>query len=202
MAKDSPKKTKKTEEDSALTDQQDLFCREYVKDLNATQAATRAGYSADTAAQQGSRLLSYVKVQDRLSELKAAQFKRLEIQSDEILGELQKLGLSDLRKLFDDDNCILPMSRWPAEVATCVAAIEVYEEFAHYPMGDAYCHQCGRRMFRQLIGYIKKIKFWDKPKSLELLGKHKKLFTDRIEIAGATSLATRLASARKRAHKK
>lgn len=53
-----------------LTDKQELFAREYLKDLNATQAAIRAGYSEKTAQEQASRLLSNVMVQSRISEMK------------------------------------------------------------------------------------------------------------------------------------
>ena len=50
-----------------LTEKQKRFCDEYLIDLNATQAAIRAGYSPRTAEQAASRLLSFVKVQDEIS---------------------------------------------------------------------------------------------------------------------------------------
>jgi len=170
----------KTNKDS-LTDQQEKFCREYLVDLNATKAAIRAKYSEDTAPQQGSRLLSNAKVQSRISVLKEAQFKRLEIDGDEVLRELKKLGLSDLRELFDENNCLKDMKDWPAEVAACVSSVEVLEEFQPLYGGGYACQNCNRTMQREMIGFTKKVKFWDKPKSLELLGKHKNLFTDKIE---------------------
>ncbi len=55
----------------SLTPKQELFVREYLVDLNATQAAIRAGYSADTARQQGSRLLTDVDVQDAVAAAQA-----------------------------------------------------------------------------------------------------------------------------------
>jgi len=56
---------------SDLTDRQKFFCMEYLKDLNGTQAAIRAGYSAKTAMEQASRLLSNVKVLDFVTQLKS-----------------------------------------------------------------------------------------------------------------------------------
>lgn len=48
--------------DNELSPKQELFCREYIKDLNGKQAAIRAGYSAATAEVKASQLLSLVKV--------------------------------------------------------------------------------------------------------------------------------------------
>lgn len=55
----------------ALTDKQEMFCREYLIDLNATQAAIRAGYSVKTANRIAAKLLSKVDIQNRIAELKA-----------------------------------------------------------------------------------------------------------------------------------
>lgn len=56
-----------------------MFCREYLIDLNATQAAIRSGYSEKTANEQGCRLLANVNISQRISELKAARNDRVEI---------------------------------------------------------------------------------------------------------------------------
>lgn len=74
-----------------LTDQQDLFCKEYIIDLNATQAAKRAGYSEKTAQEQGSRLLSNVMVQERITELKSDREQRLQIDADWVLKQAVKV---------------------------------------------------------------------------------------------------------------
>mgnify|MGYP004707086033 CR=1 FL=1 len=55
----------------ALTDKQEMFCREYLIDLNAKQAATRAGYSDNTARKIGSENLTKPDIQNRIAELKA-----------------------------------------------------------------------------------------------------------------------------------
>lgn len=74
-----------------ITDQQELFCKEYIIDLNATQAAKRAGYSEKTAQEQGSRLLSNVMVQERITELKSDREKRLQIDADWVLKQAVKV---------------------------------------------------------------------------------------------------------------
>ncbi|HHY1079317.1 TPA: terminase small subunit [Yersinia enterocolitica] len=74
-----------------LTDKQELFAREYLKDLNATQAAIRAGYSEKTAQVQSSRLLSNVMVQQRVSELAAERNIRVGIDADYVLRQAVKL---------------------------------------------------------------------------------------------------------------
>lgn len=69
----------------SLTPKQEQFCQEYIIDLNATQAATRAGYSERTANEQGSRLLANVKVYARIQELMDARSERTEISADYVL---------------------------------------------------------------------------------------------------------------------
>lgn len=83
----------------ALTAKQQRFVDEYLKDLNATQAAIRAGYSKNTADQQASRLLTNVKVSQYLSERRLALQGRTEITQDMVLRELAKIGFSDIRKV-------------------------------------------------------------------------------------------------------
>ncbi len=75
-----------------LTDKQEQFCREYLIDLNAKQAAIRTGYSAKTAEVQGSRLLSNAKVASRISELKAQRVERTEITADYVLSGLKEVA--------------------------------------------------------------------------------------------------------------
>ena len=73
-----------------LTLKQELFCREYIVDLNGRQAAIRAGYSEKTAQEQASRLLSLVKVQGRISELLEARGKRIDSNADDVLKHLMR----------------------------------------------------------------------------------------------------------------
>lgn len=80
-----------------LTDKQARFCEEYLIDLNATQAAIRAGYSEKTANEQGARLLANVSVQEKIAELKAERAKRTEITQDSVIQELAAVARAEVK---------------------------------------------------------------------------------------------------------
>lgn len=149
-----------------LTPKQLRFVDEYLIDLNATQAAIRAGYSAKTAAQIGERLLRKVEIQAALSERMKEREQRTEITQDMVVAELAKIAFSDQRKvmtwglsgvklrdsesLTEDDAAIV------SEVSETITA----------------------------AGGSLKLKTHDKVKALELLGKHLGMFKDKVEITG------------------
>lgn len=72
----------------ALSDKHELFAREYCVDLNATQAAIRAGYSENTAKQQGSRLLTNADIRARIEELQGKRAEKLELDAHWVLNRL------------------------------------------------------------------------------------------------------------------
>lgn len=83
-----------------LTDRQARFCEEYLIDLNATQAAIRAGYSEKTANEQGARLLANVSVQEKIAELKAERAKRAkrtEMTQDSVIQELAAVARAEVK---------------------------------------------------------------------------------------------------------
>lgn len=110
-----------------LTEQQKKFCREYMKDFNGKQAAVRAGYSAKSANEQGSRLLTNVNVQKFLETLKNKAAEKDEGLADEIVAELKKIGFSDIKKYLDPDNTIKDISKLPPELTTVVESIKKTE---------------------------------------------------------------------------
>lgn len=81
---------------NTLTLRQEKFCREYLVDLNATQAAIRAGYSEKTAAYQASRLLRNVKVLEYIKKLRGEREKRVQVTQDEVIRELAAIALLPL----------------------------------------------------------------------------------------------------------
>lgn len=83
----------------ALTAKQQRFVDEYLIDLNATQAAIRAGYSKKTASSQGERLLRNVEVRKYLASQREELQGRVKITQDMVLRELAKIGFSDIRKV-------------------------------------------------------------------------------------------------------
>ena len=72
----------------------EVFCEEYLKDLNATQSAVRSGYSQKTAGSIGQRLLKKVEIQHRISELMEERSKRTEITADKVIEELGAIAFN------------------------------------------------------------------------------------------------------------
>ena len=80
---------------------EEIFCREYVIDLNGARAAIAAGYSKKTAHAAASRLLRNVKVQAKICELQKVVADKLDLDAEKVLGELSKIGFSDTEKTAD-----------------------------------------------------------------------------------------------------
>lgn len=147
-----------------LEPKQEKFCLEYLLDLNATQAAIRAGYSEKSARQQGAENLSKPAIQERIAELKKAQFKRLEIESDTLLREALRIATADVGLAFNPDGSLKAIHDIPEDIRRAISGFEVEELFA------------GNGKDRLQIGTLKKVKFWSKDKNIETLMKHKGLF--------------------------
>lgn len=80
-----------------LTDRQARFCEEYLIDLNATQAAIRAGYSKKTAREQAAQNLSKLNIQEKIAELKAERAKRTEMTQDSVIQELAAVARAEVK---------------------------------------------------------------------------------------------------------
>lgn len=151
-----------------LNPKQQCFVEEYLLDLNASQAALRAGYAAN----YGSTLMDNASVKAEISSRIAARSQRNDINQQRVLQEIANLAFSDPRRLFDSNGAILPIQDWPAEIAAAVASIKVNE------IKDAE---------GQLIGETKLIRFWDKGRQLELAAKHLGMLQEKIEINTSVS---------------
>jgi phage terminase small subunit len=161
----------------ALNDRQRRFVEAYLIEPNGKQAAIAAGYSRETAESQASRLLSLAKVRAELDRLRGERAQRTAITADEVLKELKRIAMCDIGEAFDDATGVLkPLNQIPVDVRRCIASIEVDELF-DYEGGQ-----------RTRIGVTKKVRFWDKKGSLDSLGKHLKLFTDKVELSGKVTL--------------
>lgn len=88
----------------ALNDKQRRFVNEYLVDLNATQAAIRAGYSAKTANEQGARLLAHVSVKELLAERMDAREKRTEITQDSVMRDIEAVKRDAMQAITDKDG--------------------------------------------------------------------------------------------------
>lgn len=89
---------------NALTTKQELFVTEYLKDLNATQAAIRAGYSAKTAEQMGYQLLQKNSVKTTIDKAIAARTHRIERTADEILRDLADIAQTAKAAYFENPD--------------------------------------------------------------------------------------------------
>jgi phage terminase small subunit len=155
-----------------ITAKQAAFCREYLVDLNGTQAAVRAGYSEKTARSQAGRLLTNVDIVAEVSRLMEERSRRTDASADTVVAELMKIALADIGEAFNQDGSMKALHEMPVEVRRAIAGIDVFEEFT------------GRGEDREQIGWTKKLRLWDKPKALELLGRHLRMFTDKLEHTG------------------
>ena len=86
---------------AGLTPRQERYVEEYLRDLNATQAAIRAGYSARTAQEQGSRLLSNVMVAEAVARAKAERSARIGLHADRVLEELAAVAFARMPDFAD-----------------------------------------------------------------------------------------------------
>lgn len=139
-----------------LTPKQRIFVAEYMIDLNATQAAIRAGYSEDTARQIGTENLAKPAIQAEIERRQIDKAARAEITADKVLSELAKIAFFDTRKLLNEDGTPKPIQELDDETARAIAGIDVVN------VGNAELGQ----------GQILKYKVADKNKALEQLCKH------------------------------
>ena len=138
---------------AGMTDKQKIFCQEYLIDLNATQAAIRAGYSVKTAQEQSSRLLSNVMVQREIERLKAERSRRTGITADRVLQDV-----------IDSEDATVRDSAGTDDTAA-IASVKV----KIIPTKDGN-------------GIEREVKLHDKVKALELMGKHLGMFTDKVDL--------------------
>jgi phage terminase small subunit len=143
-----------------LTKKQKLFVAEYQKDWNATRAAIAVGYKEHRASEIACRLVKKSQVQEAIEKAMDERLRKIGVHSERILTEVARVGLSDLRKLYNEDGSLKLPHEWSDEAAAAVAGVEVSEIFA------------GEGKDRALIGYTKKVRSFDKIRALELLSKN------------------------------
>ena len=134
-----------------MTDKQARFCEEYMIDLNATQAAIRAGYSPKTANEQAARLLVNVSVQDRLAQLQAEQSRRTGVSADRVVRELARIAFANASDLIDPETASVKLDASRDDLAA-IQSVKV-KTFGE----DGLEHE---------------VKLADKLKALDLLGRH------------------------------
>lgn len=163
-----------------LTAKQERFVAEYLVDLNATQAATRAGYSARTANEQGARLLANVSVRSALTAAMKAREQRTHITQDRVLQELARIAFFDIRKLYRDDGTLKNPSELDDEAAAVLAGVDVVEQQT-VSMEDGE--------LTRTPTFTKKAKVFDKGTALTLAMRHLGMLQDKTELTGKDGAA-------------
>mgnify|MGYP002611998052 FL=1 len=149
-----------------MTKKQKRFVEEYLIDLNATQAAIRAGYSPETAYSIGSENLKKPEIRACIEKAMAERSKRTGINQDRIIMELAKIGLLNPKDLVDFDEATVKEEAAEEDLAA-IASVRV----KRFPTKDGE-------------GIEREIKMHDKTKALELLGRHFGMFKDKVEVSG------------------
>jgi phage terminase small subunit len=167
----------------ALTDKQKRFCEEYLIDLNATQAAIRAGYSPKTAEQTASRLLRNVKVQEYIAKRQKELSRSTEITQERVIKELALIAFSN-----NADYSRVVEKKMQTEVDGVL--VDVLDEDGKpimYRTVEPVLTDELTEEQKRALAVIKKgrdgleVKSFDKVRALELLGKHLGIFTEKIE---------------------
>jgi phage terminase small subunit len=162
------------------------FCDEYLIDLNATQAAIRAGYAEKYASTNAHKLLQITAIKEKIDELMAERAKRTEITQDRVLKELAIIAFSnaaDYAAVVDEETYVEVDGEW----------IKLLDDDGNPVMkrtvkpvltGSLTDEQ------KRALSVIKKgrdgfeVKPYDKVRALELLGKHLGMFQDKVEVTG------------------
>lgn len=153
-----------------MTKKQKLFVEEYLVDLNATQAAIRAGYSPETAGSIGSENLKKPEIRARIDKAMAERSKRTGISQDRVLLELAKIGFANIKDVVDPKTAeVLPNAK--EEDLACIQSIKVKP-------GE--------------FGTEREVKMYDKKGALVDIGRHLGMFKDKVEVSAVDKEKSKL----------
>ena len=139
-----------------LNDRQTQFCKEYLIDLNATQAAIRSGYSENTASEMGCENLTKPQIQNYISLLMEERNKRVQISQDEVLAELKNFAFSDITETIELTSD--KVKELPVEIRRLITS---YKKVKTRKGGQGEWEE-----------ESVELKFVDKMKAFEMLNKH------------------------------
>jgi len=161
-----------------LTAKQERFCQEYIKDLNGTQAAIRAKYSKKTAKAIATENLSKPAIQKRLAKLQKPLLEESKLDAEYVLKRLKEIDKLDVIDILQDDmKSFKPLSEWPKEWRISISGIDLMV--------------LSNSKGEDINSIVKKIKWPDKTKNLELIGKHVEIgaFSENITIKNGEDLS-------------
>ncbi|EDQ2808065.1 terminase small subunit [Salmonella enterica subsp. enterica] len=171
-----------------LTAMQEAYAQEYTKcPENQAQAAINAGFSPNTAAVKASVMMRDERIQKRIAELMEERNKRLRVSADYVLLRLVEIDQMDVIDILNDDGTLKPIREWPKIWRTTLSGFDLSSTIMNMDKTS-------------IETILKKIKWPDKVKNLELIGKHVDVnaFKERLEVSGTVTIADRMAKARRR----
>ena len=148
-----------------MTAKQRRFCEEYLTDLNGTQAAIRAGYSSKSSYSQANRLLKNAEIKKYIDHLMVDRSKQLSLSARQVVDDHIAIRNMKVSDILDDSLHIKPVSEWPDIWQMYVSGVDIKEAF-----------ESGKSAGEVTMTVLKKLKWPDKLKNLELLGKHFGIF--------------------------
>lgn len=150
-----------------MTQKQKRFIEEYLIDLNATQAAIRAGYSSATAKDIGCENLAKPNIRAQIDRVMAERSKRTGVNAERVIQELAKIAFVNAAEVIDPKTATVKEDALPEDTAA-IQSVKV-------------------KTFGE-DGLEREIKMADKIKALELLGKHLGMFKDKLELSGSLDI--------------
>lgn len=175
-----------------LTEKQRVFAASYIGHMNSARACREAGYKDPAAT--GWALLNqerFAHVQAHIAEIKAEQFRRLQMDADEILANLANIARASLGQIIEvtgDGDPFLNLAAASPEFLSALASAEI-EDFTDSRERDAAGEVVARQVRRV------KVRTHDKVRALEVLAKHAGLLKDKVEVSADESFATLLLKA-------
>jgi phage terminase small subunit len=157
-----------------MTPKQERFVAEYLIDLNATQAAIRAGYSAKTANEQAARLLANVSVAEAVQEGKAQQLAKAGLSAARVLEEYRRIAFFNPKALIREDGTHKGIHELSDEDAAALADYEAIIKNAK--AGDGHTDE------------VLRPRAWNKIEALRDLAKHFSLLVEKKEITGELTI--------------
>ncbi|WP_271311460.1 terminase small subunit [Yersinia intermedia] len=174
--------------DGNIKPMMERYCQEYIKDpTKQEQAALRAGYAQASAAKRASLMMKDQRIIDRIAELMKGRSHRVKVDADYVLNRLVDIDQMDVLDIIKDDGSLRPISEWPKVWRTTLSAFDISTIITNFDEANAE-------------HILKKVKWPDKVKNLELMGKHVNVaaFRERVQVDVSFSLADKMAAARQR----
>jgi phage terminase small subunit len=162
-----------------MTEKELRFVEEYLVDLNSARAARAAGYSEASAANIAYQLLRKPRVKAAIEAAQRERSERTGVTADQVINELARIAFADIGAAFDEDGNLKPLHELPEDARRALSGVETDELFE------------GRGEERAKVGVVRKIKFWDKTRALELLARHFGVLGKQGESEGGITLIIR-----------